>query len=83
MVKAVSASHRNSHDLRMPFGVNLAPEEFECKLHEKLNDLPDIEVLCDDILVIGYGETKEEAEANHNDNLKKTSEQSQTGETET
>ena len=55
----------------MPFGVNLAPEEFECKLHEKRNDLPGIEVLRDDILVVGLGETQEEAEANHDDNLRR------------
>ena len=56
--------------LRMPFGINLAPEEFECKLHEKLDELPGVMVLRDDILVVGYGETQEEAEANHDDNLK-------------
>ena len=44
----------------MPFGVDVAPEEFECKRHEKLNDLPGIEVFRDDILVVGYGETQEE-----------------------
>ena len=57
--------------LRMSFGVNLAPEEFECKLHEKLNDLPGTEVLRDDILGVGYGETQEEAEANHDYNLRR------------
>jgi transposase InsO family protein len=57
--------------LRMPFGVNTAPEEFECKLQEKVADLPGVEVLRDDMLVIGYGTTQEEAERNHNDNLKK------------
>ena len=35
--------------LRMPFGINLAPEEFECKLHEKLTDLEGVEILRDDI----------------------------------
>ena len=33
----------------MPFGVNAAPEEFECKLHEQLGDLDGVEVLRDDI----------------------------------
>ncbi|KAK3736228.1 hypothetical protein QZH41_007340 [Actinostola sp. cb2023] len=56
--------------LRMPFGVNTAPEEFECKLQEKLADLPGIEVLRDDMLVIGYGDTQEEADRNHDENLK-------------
>ena len=29
---------------RLPFGINLAPEEFECKLHEKLDGLPGVTV---------------------------------------
>ena len=44
--------------LRLPFGINLAPEEFECKLHEKLDGLPGVEVIRDDILVMGYGENE-------------------------
>ena len=54
--------------LGIPFGVNLAPEEFECKLHEKLDDLPGTEVLRDDILVVSYGEMQEDAEASHEKN---------------
>ncbi|KAK3742464.1 hypothetical protein QZH41_002413 [Actinostola sp. cb2023] len=57
--------------LRMPFGLNLAPEEFERKLHEHLDDLPGIIVLRDDILVVGNGETQEQAEQNHDQNLKR------------
>ena len=55
--------------LRLPFGINLAPEEFECKLHEKLDSLPGVEVIRDDILVMGYGENDEEANRNHDENL--------------
>lgn len=55
--------------LRMPFGVCAAPEEFECKLHEHLGDLEGVEVLRDDILVIGSGDTLEEANADHDKNL--------------
>ena len=43
--------------LRMPFEVSLAPEEFGCKLHEKLDDLPGVVVLRDDVLVMGYGDS--------------------------
>lgn len=53
----------------MPFGVNTAPEEFECKLQEKVTDLPGVEVLRDDLLVIGYGTTQQEADRNHDENL--------------
>ena len=57
--------------LHMPLGANLAPEEFECELHEKLNDLPGTAVLRGDILVEGYGKTQEEAKANHDANLRR------------
>ena len=36
--------------LRVPFGVSLAPEEFQCKLHERLDDLAGVVVLRDDVL---------------------------------
>ena len=51
--------------LTLPFGINLAPGEFEGKLHEKLQGLPGVAVIRDDILVMGYGEN--EVEANRND----------------
>ena len=53
----------------MPFGVNAAPEEFECKLQEHLSDLNGVDVLRDDILVSGSGDTTEEANADHDANL--------------
>ena len=56
--------------LRMPFGISTAPEEFERRLQECLADLPGVEVLRDDILVVGHGDTQEEAERNHETNLK-------------
>ena len=56
--------------LRMPFGINLAPEEFECRLHEKLAGLEGVEILRDDLLVVGYGGTLAEAEVNHDENLR-------------
>ena len=55
--------------LRMPFGVNAAPEEFECKLQEHLSDLNGVDVLRDDILVSGSGDTIEEANVDHDANL--------------
>ena len=55
--------------LRMPFGISLAPEEFERKLHEHLDDLPGVIVLRDDILVVGNGETQAEADKDHDQNL--------------
>ena len=55
--------------LRMPFGISSAPEEFECRLHECLEGLDNIEVIADDILVYGTGETEAEAEASHDATL--------------
>ena len=55
----------------MPFGISLAPKEFEHRLHEQLSGLDRVEILRDDILVAGYGDTQEEAEANHDQNLRK------------
>lgn len=55
--------------LRMPFGISPAPEIFKNKMCEILNGLEGIELLADDILIIGYGDDKKEALENHNKNL--------------
>ena len=44
--------------LRMPFGISLAPEEFERRVHEQLSGLDGMDILRDDILVAGYGDTR-------------------------
>ena len=54
----------------MPFGIHVAPEEFECRLHEKLANLNGVKILRDDLLVVGYGETYEKAEVNYEQNLR-------------
>ena len=53
----------------MPFGICSAREEFESTLHEQLGDLEGVKVLRDDMLVVGYGDTQEEANKNHDENL--------------
>lgn len=55
---------------RLPFGVSSGPEEFQRRLHEALEGLKGIEVMADDILVIGSGDTLEEAEAEHDRAMK-------------
>lgn len=40
----------------LPFAVSLAPEEFKSNLMKKLADLG-VEVIRDDIVVMGFGET--------------------------
>ena len=57
--------------LRMPFGNSPAPKEFECTLHEQLSGLDRVKILRGVILVAGYGDTQVEAEANHDENLRK------------
>lgn len=57
--------------LRLPFGINLAPEVFERILQEKLSGLDGVEVLRDDILVTGCGETDAEANQNHDENMRR------------
>ena len=55
--------------LRMPFGISTAPEEFQRRQHEVLEGLPGVEVIADDILVYGSGDTKEQADLDHDRNL--------------
>ncbi|RLU19993.1 hypothetical protein DMN91_008552 [Ooceraea biroi] len=55
--------------VRLPFGVSPAPESFAQKMQEIIQGLKGIEILVDDILVYGCGETMEEATRDHNKNL--------------
>ena len=57
--------------LRMPFGISPAPEVFQHRQHELLSGLVGVEVMADDLLVYGKGNTTEEAVKDHNVNLKK------------
>ena len=56
--------------LRMPFGISSAPEEFQRRQHEVLENLNGVDVIAEDILVYGRGETYEEALADHDKYLK-------------
>lgn len=53
----------------MPFGINTAPEEFQRRLHEVMEGLSGVEVIADDILVYGSGDTMEQATEDHDQNL--------------
>ena len=55
--------------LRMPFGISSAPEEFQRRLHEITAGLAGVEVIADDILIYGAGDTDEQASADHDQNL--------------
>lgn len=45
--------------LRMPFGIASAPEELQRRQHEALENLAGTEVIVDDVLVYGSGDTTE------------------------
>ena len=53
----------------MPFVISPAPEEFERNLQQKLTDSEGVEVIRDDIIVMGFGETQEQAIRNHDENM--------------
>lgn len=56
--------------LRMPFGLCSASEEYQRRMMEILDGLQGIIVVADDILVYGSGDTDEEADIDHDKNLK-------------
>ncbi len=51
--------------LKLPFGVSVAPEVYQQKQHELLAGLKGIEPIADDILVVGCGDTDQQAEKDH------------------
>ena len=55
--------------LRLPFGLTSSPEVYQYKQHEALEGLPGVEVIADDILVFGCGDTQSDAVKNHDENL--------------
>lgn len=76
--------HKNSRELTtfwtpfgrycwnvLPFGLAPSPEIFQCRQKEIVEGLVGVEVLADDILVYGVGETEPEAIKDHDVKLKK------------
>ena len=55
--------------LRMPQGISSAPEEYQRRQYEAIQDLKGVEVIADDTLVFGCGDTVEEATMDHDRNL--------------
>ena len=56
--------------LRMPFGINSAPEEWQRRVHEPAEGLDGIGFVADDFLCLGFGATVEEATRDHNANTR-------------
>ena len=55
--------------LRLPYGISSAPEEFQLRMHEALEGLEGIHCIADDILIVGQGDNREEADKNHDLNV--------------
>ena len=55
----------------MPFGVSLAPEEFQRRIDVALHGLQSFVAVHDDIIVWGKGSTDQEASEDHDNNLRK------------
>ena len=53
----------------MPYGISPAPEYFQQKLDQKLQGLPGVYRIADDLLITGQGDTKEEADKDQDANL--------------
>ena len=53
----------------MPFGISVAPEEFQRRIDKNLEGLDGVKTIADDILVWGDGETIEEATVSHDKRL--------------
>ena len=54
---------------RMPFGICSAPEVFQRRMHELVVGLSGVEVVADDFVIAGYGDTAMDAQLNHDKNL--------------
>ena len=55
--------------LRMPYGISPAPEYFQQKLDQNLQGLPGVYRIADDLLITSQGDTKDEADKDHDANL--------------
>ena len=53
----------------MPFGIASGPEEYQRRQHEFLDGLQGVINIADDICVFGFGNSKEEADLDHDKNL--------------
>ena len=54
---------------RIPFGINSAPEVWQQRMNQLIEGLSGVEVIADDFLICGFGESAEEAQASHDANL--------------
>ena len=55
---------------RIPFGINSAPEVWQQKMQEHVEGLHGVEVIADDFVLVGFGSTPEEWNADHDRNVR-------------
>ncbi len=55
---------------RIPFAINSAPEVWQRKMQEHVEGLHGVEVIADDFVVVGFGNTPEEWNADHDRNVR-------------
>lgn len=55
---------------RLPFGLNVSSEIFQKRLLQQIANLPGIACVADDIIVYGVGDTRSEADVNHDIRLR-------------
>ena len=55
---------------RMPFGIKSAPEVWQRKMREHVEGLKGVEVIADDFVIVGYGNTPAEWQADHGRNVR-------------
>jgi len=53
----------------MPFGISSAPEEYQRRISQELENLDGIAIVADDILIYGEGDTYEQALIDHDKKL--------------
>ena len=56
----------------MPFGISSAPEVFQPRMCEVAEGLKVVEEVADDLVVVGFGDTEDEAARDHDQNLEAT-----------
>ena len=54
---------------RVPYGICSAPEIFQRTMHRMIEGLSGVEVVADDFVVVGHGDTMEAARKEHDRNL--------------
>ena len=50
---------------RLPFGICSAPEIFQRKMHQLIEGLSGVEVVADDLVIVGFGDNEVDAYRSH------------------